>query len=117
MAGEQFFNDPNIAPILAGASAELAELGSQLIVLIAGNDYQADKVRQFVLARHVDGAVVISPEIIPDVVTDLIHAGVPLAATGTILERPGLDVVDVDTARRFAARPSISWRAERSGPS
>ena len=41
MAGEQFFDDPNIAPILAGASAELAELGSQLIVLIAGNDYQA----------------------------------------------------------------------------
>ncbi len=98
MAGEQFFADPNIAPILAGASAELAELGSQLIVLIAGNDYQADKVRQFVLARHVDGVVIISPEIIPDVVTDLIRAGVPLAATGTILERPGLDVVDVDTA-------------------
>ena len=116
MAGEQFFNDPNIAPILAGASAELAELGSQLVVLIAGNDYQADKVRQFVLARHVDGAVVVSPEIIPDLVTDLIAAGIPLAATGTIAERPGLDVVDVDTvgALRSATEHVVSRGASQT---
>lgn len=97
MAGEQFFNDPNIAPILAGASAELAERGSQLVVLIAGNDYQASKVREFVLARHVDGALIVSPEIVPDLVSDLLTAGVPVAATGSIAGRPGLDLVDVDT--------------------
>jgi LacI family transcriptional regulator len=96
MAGERFFNDPNIAPMIAGASSRLTELGSQLVVLIAGGSEQADRARDHVLARHVDGAIILSPQIIPDVMEKLLDANVPLAATGSLDERPGLDVVDVD---------------------
>lgn len=97
MSGERFFNDPNIAPIIAGASATLTALGSQLVVLIAGDAEQAANAGRHILAQHVDGAILVSPHSIPDVMDSLLSARVPLAVTGFIGERPALDIVDVDT--------------------
>lgn len=111
MAGTHFFNDPNIAPLIAGASAKLDDLGSQLVVLTAGNARQAEKVRRFVLARHVDGVLVVSPEIIGDMMTDLTTAKVPMAVTGFDHDGPTVDWVDVDTAA--AVRTAYAHLAER----
>jgi DNA-binding LacI/PurR family transcriptional regulator len=97
MAENRFFSDPNVAPIISGVNAALSDEGTQLVVLIAGNSAQTKRIGNFVKARHVDGAIVVSPDLIRSTVTELQNARIPIVGSGAIIGVSSFDRVTIDS--------------------
>ena len=97
MTDDRFFSDPNVAPVIAGANAALSERGTQMVVLIAGNDSQIERIGSYVKAQHVDGAIVVSPEIIRPMIEAFVQSELPIAGLSTLGHKLGFDSVVVDS--------------------
>jgi DNA-binding LacI/PurR family transcriptional regulator len=67
---ERLFEDPNFSILLHGCSLALAEHDIALVLAIAGDQAERDRVGRFVGAGHVDGALLVSA-----------HAGSPLVGS------------------------------------
>jgi LacI family transcriptional regulator, repressor for deo operon, udp, cdd, tsx, nupC, and nupG len=122
MTDDRFFSDPNIAPVIAGANAALSERGSQLVVLIAGNEAQTARIETYVRARHVDGAIVVSPELVGPMVEQLLLGELPLAGMSAAGQKTEFDSVVIDSASavgemiRFLKSSGSSRIAMVAGP-
>jgi DNA-binding LacI/PurR family transcriptional regulator len=106
MNNHRFFGDPNVAELLLGVKQSLSESGMQLVTLIVEDRADQERVAKYVMSRHVDGVVILSPELVEPLVRDLARARVPMAANGIVSGAESLDsiVVDSRTSAREMAR-------------
>jgi DNA-binding LacI/PurR family transcriptional regulator len=113
MRNQRFFSDPNVAQILSGIKGRLRDADLQVVTLIVEDEADARRVANFVLGRHVDGALILSPELARDLVRTMSAAGVALSANGRVEGAAGLDsvVFDVRSRAREIAAVLSSTRA------
>jgi DNA-binding LacI/PurR family transcriptional regulator len=79
---EKFFEDPNFPILLRGCTLALAEHDMPLLLSIAGNEEDRERVVRFIAAGHIDGALLISMHAGSPVVDRLTGLGVPAVACG-----------------------------------
>ena len=84
---ERLFEDPNFSTLLRAASQRLAESDLSMVLMIAGNADERDRVARFARAGHVDGALLISTHAGDPIFDELQAAGVPIVACGRPLDR------------------------------
>ena len=73
----RFFADPFFAAVVRGVSQELARAGLHLVLSVAQDREDVDRVEGFVQGGHVDGALVLSEHDHLDTAGRLRAAGVP----------------------------------------
>ena len=73
--------------LLRAASQRLAEPDLSMVLMIAGNADERDRVARFARAGHVDGALLISTHAGDPIFDELQAAGVPIVACGRPLDR------------------------------
>jgi len=103
MGNRQFFNDPNVGALFAGASDALTAAGLQLIVLVADSPENCARASRYVRARHVDGAILLSPELLGNLVDELQKSGIPIAGTGSADAVSPIGGVVIDTRAAVAS--------------
>jgi DNA-binding LacI/PurR family transcriptional regulator len=84
---ELLFEDPNFSTLLRSASQRLAESDLSMVLMIAGNADERDRVARFARAGHVDGALLISTHAGDPIFDELKAADVPIVACGRPLDR------------------------------
>jgi DNA-binding LacI/PurR family transcriptional regulator len=57
---DRLFEDPNFAVLMRGAADALAERDIPLVLLMAGSDDEQRRATEFLMAGHVDGALLVS---------------------------------------------------------
>jgi DNA-binding LacI/PurR family transcriptional regulator len=100
MRNQRFFSDPNVAQILSGIKTVVRNADLQVVTLIVEDDADARRVADFVLGRHVDGVMVLSPELAGDLVRTMTRAGVAVSANGLVEGAESLDSVVFDVRSR-----------------
>ena len=99
MSNHRFFGDPNVAELLQGIKESLSASSAQLVTLIVEDQADEERVAKYVMSRHVDGVIVLSPELVERLVRDLARAHVPIAANGSIAGAESIDSIIVDSRR------------------
>jgi DNA-binding LacI/PurR family transcriptional regulator len=84
---ERLFEDPNFSVLLRSASQRLAESDLSMVLMIAGNADERDRVARFARAGHVDGALLVSTHAGDPIFDELKAARVPVVACGKPLDR------------------------------
>ena len=84
---ELLFEDPNFSTLLRAASQRLADCDLSMVLMIAGNDDERDRVARFARAGHVDGALLVSTHAGDPIFDELLAADVPIVACGRPLDR------------------------------
>jgi DNA-binding LacI/PurR family transcriptional regulator len=112
---ERLFEDPNFSTLLRAASQRLAESDLSMVLMIAGNADERDRVARFARAGHVDGALLISTHAGDPIFDELQAAGVPIVACGRPLDRedaiPFVAADDREGARQMVRYLRESGRA------
>jgi DNA-binding LacI/PurR family transcriptional regulator len=96
MSNSQFFNDPNVAEIVGGAGEVLSKSDIQLVCLICELPHDEMRVAHYINGRHVDGAMLLSADLMPSMVSQLAAAGVPTVGSMEPDETMKIDRVTVD---------------------
>ncbi|MGB3762237.1 MAG: LacI family DNA-binding transcriptional regulator [Ornithinimicrobium sp.] len=102
------FGDPFFASVVRGVCHQLSEAEVQLTLLMAHTEADIARLRAFLTAGHVDGAMVISEHQRLDVVTQLGTLGVPIVMGGRPIDPEAGPVIFVDHANQDGA-----WMAAR----
>jgi DNA-binding LacI/PurR family transcriptional regulator len=84
---ELLFEDPNFSTLLRSASQRLAESDLSMVLMIAGNADERERVTRFARAGHVDGALLVSTHAGDPIFDELTDAHVPIVACGRPLDR------------------------------
>jgi DNA-binding LacI/PurR family transcriptional regulator len=84
---ELLFEDPNFSTLLRSASQRLAESDLSMVLMIAGNADERERVARFARAGHVDGALLVSTHAGDPIFDELQAAHVPIVACGRPLDR------------------------------
>jgi DNA-binding LacI/PurR family transcriptional regulator len=79
---ERLFEDPNFSILLRGCSVALAERDIALVLAIAGDQAERERVGRFVATGHVDGALLVSAHAGSSLVDELGALEVPVVACG-----------------------------------
>jgi DNA-binding LacI/PurR family transcriptional regulator len=79
---ERLFEDPNFSILLRGCSVALAEHDIALVLAIAGDQDERERVGRFVATGHVDGALLVSAHAGSPLVDELSALHVPMVACG-----------------------------------
>ena len=108
---ERLFEDPNFSTLLRAASQRLAESDLSMVLMIAGNADERDRVARFARAGHVDGALLISTHAGDPIFDELQAAGVPIVACGRPLDR-GDAIPFVAADDREGARQMVRYLRE-----
>lgn len=95
----RFFADPFFAAVVRGVSQELARAGLHLVLSVAQDREDVERVEAFVQGGHVDGALVLSEHDHLDTAGRLRAAGVPVVVGGRPF-RTDVDVGYVDHDNR-----------------
>src|SRR5690242_14631315 len=77
---ERLFEDPNFSILLRGCSVALAERDIALVLAIAGDQAERERVGRFVATGHVDGALLVSAHAGSSLVDELGALDVPVVA-------------------------------------
>ena len=112
------FGDPFFSGIVRGVNQELTRAGMQLILAMAHDESETDRVQAFLMGRHVDGVLFISEHSHADFAAQVAEAGIPLVVGGRPLSvSPDLPYVDNDNVggARLAARHLVSSGRRRVG--
>ncbi len=99
MANQRFFADPNVAAVLGGIKEVLQDSPIQLVTLIVEDQQDQLKAARYVKGGHVDGVIVLTPELLEPLVVDIAGAGVPIAANGLVDGAPRMDSLVTDTRK------------------
>ena len=83
---ERLFEDPNFSVLVKTCSLRLAEADQSMVLMIAGNSGERERVTRYARAGHVDGALLISTHAGDPIFDALEAAGVPTVACGKPLE-------------------------------
>lgn len=95
---DRVFGDPFFASVVRGVCHQLAEADVQLTLLMAHTAADVARLRAFLAAGHVDGAMVISEHQRLDVVTQLGTLGVPIVMGGRPIDPGTAPMTFVDHA-------------------
>lgn len=80
---ERLFEDPNFSVLMRGASEALSEHDVSLVLIMAGSMDEQRRAREFIMAGHVDGVLLVSSHARgQSIVGDLHRSGVPVIACG-----------------------------------
>ncbi|MFT4136721.1 LacI family DNA-binding transcriptional regulator [Microbacterium sp.] len=80
---DRLFADPNFETLMRGAADALAERDVPLVLIMAGTDAEQRRAREFILAGHVDGALLVSSHTAyTRFLGSLLSADVPLISCG-----------------------------------
>lgn len=83
---DRLFEDPNFSTLMRGAADALAERDLPLVLLMAGSDDEQRRATDFIMAGHVDGALLVSShrgregflKTLVDADVPVISCGIPL---------------------------------------
>jgi DNA-binding LacI/PurR family transcriptional regulator len=100
MRNQRFFSDPNVAEILSGINSVVRSADLQLVTLTVEDEEDAKRAGSYARGRHVDGVMILSPELVGDLVRQLATAGVPMSANGRVDGAAALDSIVLDTEER-----------------
>jgi DNA-binding LacI/PurR family transcriptional regulator len=101
----RFFSEPFFAGVVRGASAVLAETGVQLLLLIAQNLPDRERLERYVVGGHVDGVLLASLHGDDPLPGTLERAGVPAVLVGRPAGTAPASYVDADN--RGGARKAV----------
>ena len=94
----QFFPE-----VIRGVGEELQASESHLVLMTAGSPTSCERVKRYIMAGHVDGAVVAPSHGADPLPAALSHAGFPVVANGRPLGLSSVSYVDVDSASGVGA--------------
>lgn len=80
---EMLFTDPNFAILMRGAAHELAKHDVPLVLVMAGDEAEQRRAKQFITGGHVDGVLLVSSHSEgSNFIADIHASGVPAVASG-----------------------------------
>ncbi len=98
-AGSRIFAQPFFASVLKGVSSRLVDSDLQLVLLLAPDEGDNDRLVRYLKGGHVDGALVVSHHESDNLVDELLTSPLPVVFGGRpLLHTPGVSAsyVDVD---------------------
>ncbi len=98
-AGSRIFSQPFFASVLKGVSSKLVDSDLQLVLLLAPDEGDNDRLVRYLKGGHVDGALVVSHHESDNLVDELLTSPLPVVFGGRpLLHTPGVSAsyVDVD---------------------
>ena len=107
----RFFSEPFFAGMVRGVSAALAETGVQLLLLIAHDLPDRDRLERYVIGGHVDGVLLASLHGDDPLPGTLERAGVPAVLVGRPAGAGPASYVDADN--RGGARQAVDHLTRR----
>ncbi|MFC4057343.1 LacI family DNA-binding transcriptional regulator [Planomonospora corallina] len=84
---EKLFEDPNYSVMIRTAVRMLAERDMSLVMMVAGDDGDRDRVIRYVRGGHADGVLLLSTHAGDRMVDALVDTGVPAVAQGAVIGR------------------------------
>ncbi|MDP9841022.1 LacI family DNA-binding transcriptional regulator [Streptosporangium lutulentum] len=84
---ERLFEDPNYSVLLRTATRRLAERDVSLVMMIAGNDGDRDRVVRYLRGGHADGVFLVSTHAGDTLVDALVDIPVAVVAQGSVIGR------------------------------
>lgn len=78
----RLFDDPNMSTILHRCTQALARLDLPLVLLVAGDEEEGERVGRFLDAGHVDGVLLISAHAGDPLMDRIVRSGIPVVACG-----------------------------------
>jgi DNA-binding LacI/PurR family transcriptional regulator len=90
------FSEPFFSAMVRGIGAALAESQFQLVMLLAQDEREHEKVERYIRNRHVDGVVLMSLHGDDSLPSVLAKAGMPTVSVGRPLGKPAVPYVDAD---------------------
>ncbi|GII72549.1 LacI family transcriptional regulator [Sphaerisporangium melleum] len=84
---EKLFEDPNFSVLLRTATQRLAQRDVSLVLMIAGDGGDRDRVMRYLRGGHADGVLLVSTHAGDPLLDALEVAGVPAVACGEVLGR------------------------------
>ncbi|HEX3813674.1 MAG TPA: LacI family DNA-binding transcriptional regulator [Mycobacteriales bacterium] len=79
---EKLFEDPNFKTLLRSSTQALAQDDWSLVVMMAGDDRERDRVLRYVRGGHVDGAILVSTHAGDPLIRQLPEAALPIVFCG-----------------------------------
>jgi DNA-binding LacI/PurR family transcriptional regulator len=76
------FEDPTLSLLLRDCAQELGRREIPLLLMVAGTPDERRRITSYVSAGHVDGVLLTSRHVGGPMVTELLHNGVPMVASG-----------------------------------
>lgn len=104
---ERLFEDPNFSVLLRACTQELAMKDTNLVLMLAGEPADRERVLRYVRAGHVDGVLLVSSHSGDPVVDELHRADVPTVSCGRHLD-PQVTVPYVAADDRGGARIMVT---------
>lgn len=111
--GGKFVSDPFLTGALQGVTAGLAGSEFQLVLLIAQQAGDTDRLLRYLRAGHVDGALVMSHHREDHLPRELVRMGLPQVLVGRPLEKNGADVPYVDSDNVGGGREAAEYLVKR----
>lgn len=113
---DRLFEDPNFSVLMRGAADALADRDLPLVLLMAGSDDEQRRATEFIMAGHVDGALLVSSHAGREgFLKTIVEAEIPVVACGVPLgyeRRIGYVAADdLDGARDMVAYLRDSGRS------
>jgi DNA-binding LacI/PurR family transcriptional regulator len=103
-AATRVFSDNELFPgLVQGVSQELEAAGQQLVLMMASSEESHERIEQYLMARHVDGAMIASMHGADPLPMALRRMDVPVVVNGRPLGSSTVPYVDVDSAGGAAA--------------
>ncbi|GAA3123037.1 LacI family DNA-binding transcriptional regulator [Planomonospora alba] len=84
---EKLFEDPNYSVMIRTAVRMLAERDMSLVMMVAGDDGDRDRVIRYVRGGHADGVFLLSTHAGDRMVDALVDTGIPAVAQGAVIGR------------------------------
>ena len=108
---ERVFAEPFFAGIARGVAAVLATTDLQLVLLMAQDSSQRERVVNYIVNHHADGALLASVHGDDPLPRRLVDAGVPTVLVGRPASRVAASYVDADN--RGGAREAVAYLAAK----
>jgi DNA-binding LacI/PurR family transcriptional regulator len=103
-AAARVFSDDELFPgLVRGVSQELETAGLQLVLMMASSVASHERIEQYLMARHVDGAMMASMHGADPLPMALQRTGIPVVVNGRPLGNSTVPYVDVDSVGGAAA--------------
>lgn len=92
------FEDPNFGILFRAAAEELADRERALVLMVAGNEGERRRARDYVLGGHVDGVLVLSPHEGDPLIGELVENEVAVVSNGAPTWNDRVSTVTADDA-------------------
>ncbi|NUP03664.1 MAG: LacI family DNA-binding transcriptional regulator [Nonomuraea sp.] len=83
---ERLFEDPNFNTLARAAAQQAAARGASLVLMVAGDHEERNRISAYVRSGHVDGVLLVSTHRGDPLVTELAHSALPVVVCGKPLD-------------------------------